>query len=100
MAFNLFVAQAADGNSASFATTASMQTTVATIAAWGNFGAPGSLAVKLSPDNGTTWIDFPTPITFTANGTKQVHIPQGVRIRAELLGAVAPSVNCTVYGAE
>ena len=62
--YNLFVAQTADGNSAPFATTAPMTTTVATIAAWGNFGAPGSLAVKMSPDNGTTWIDFPTPITF------------------------------------
>lgn len=97
--YNLFVSQAADGNSVPFATTANMQTTVATIAVWGTFGA-GTVALKISPNSGVTWLDFPTPLTFTANGTKQVPIPQGALIRAELTGSTAPSLNCTVFGAE
>ena len=99
MALTLFSAQGADGNSATFIATSPRDTTIATIAVWGTFGA-GTVAFKMSPDAGTTWLDFPTPITFTANGTRQVSVPASARIRAELTGSTAPSLNCTVYGAD
>lgn len=99
MAIALFVNQAATANSAQFLAQGRPEYTTATIAAWGNFGA-GTLAVKMSPDAGTTWIDFPTPISLTAAGTRQVFIPQGVFIRGELTGATAAAFFCTVYGAD
>ena len=95
----LFSNQAANANSAGFPTYARPEYTTATIAAWGGFGA-GSLAVKMSPDAGTTWLDFPTPVVITAAGTRQVVIPQGVQIRGELTGATAATLFCTVFGAD
>ena len=99
MAIVLFSNQAATGNSAPFVTQCRPEYTTATIAAWGNFGA-GTLAVKMSPDNGTTWLDFPTPVSITAAGTRQVSIPQGCFIRGELTGAAGASLFCTVYSAD
>ena len=95
----LFSNQAATGNSAGVLTYARPEYTTATICAWGGFGA-GTLAVKMSPDAGTTWLDFPTPVSITAAGTRQVVIPQGVQIRGELTGAAGATLFCTVFGAD
>lgn len=99
MAFTLFSNASATANSAAFLTLCRPEYTTATLAAWGNFGA-GTIALKMSPDNGTTWIDFPTPITMTVAGTKQVSIPQGVLVRGELTGASGAAFFATLYSAD
>lgn len=95
----LFSNQASNANSTGVNVQHSAQNTTATIAAWGGFGA-GTLAVKFSPDAGTTWLDFPTPITFTAAGSKQVVIPTGVQIRGELTGATGATLSAAVFDAD
>jgi hypothetical protein len=99
MALNLHANTVANGNGVELFSTNDSANTTATIAAWGGFGA-GTLAVKMSPDAGTTWLDFPTPITFTVAGTKQVPIPQGVKVRGELTGATGPTLFCSIFGAD
>ena len=98
MALTLFSNATVSANSAGFVTQGRPEYTTATIAVWGGFGA-GTLAVKMSADN-VNWLDFPTPISVTAAGTRQVFIPQGVFIRGELTGAAGASLFCTVYGAD
>jgi hypothetical protein len=99
MAIILFSNATATANSAAFVTQCRPEYTTATIAVWGGFGA-GTLAVKMSPDGGTTWLDFPAPVSMTTAGTRQVSIPQGVFIRGELTGAAGASLFCTVYSAD
>lgn len=95
----LFANQAANANSAGVPTQHRSTNTTCTLAAWGGFGS-GTLALKFSPDGGTTWLDFPTPITLTAAGTKQVFVPTGVYVRGELTGATAATLNAALFDAD
>lgn len=72
-----------------------------TVAAWGTFSG-GTLAMQMSPDNGTTWInidpDGSTTCTFTNNGVGNFQINIDCLVRATLTGATSPSVNVKFGG--
>ena len=95
----LFSNQAANANSAGVNVQHRAGNTLQTIAAIGGFGG-GTAKVTFSPDNGTTWLDFPTPVSLTAAGSKQQYIPTGVQIRGELTGATGPTLTLVVFDAD
>lgn len=77
--------------------TVAPQTIQAVVACWATGFGGGTVTVQFSPDGGTTWLGFPTAITFTANGSANITLPAGVQVRASLAGATGPSgVNCRV----
>lgn len=64
------------------------------VVVWGNFGG-GTVALQMSPDVGTTWINVDdsgdTYVTFTADGTGGFE--EGLcLLRFSLSGATSPSV--------
>jgi hypothetical protein len=95
----LFTNQASNANSTATLVQHRAEYTTATLAAWGGFGG-GTLTLRFSPDNGTTWLDFPTPVTLTAPGSKQQTIPTGVLIRGELTGATGSTLSANLYNAD
>lgn len=96
---NLFTNQAATANSAAVFVQHRATNTTMTLAAWGGFGG-GTLTLRFSPDAGTTWLDFPTAVTLTAAGSRQVFIPTGVAIRGELTGAAGATLSAALFDAD
>jgi hypothetical protein len=99
MALNLHVNTTADGNGTALRTTDGNGGEVATVVCWGGFGT-GTLTLQMSPDNGTTFIDFSPTVTFTAASAKAQVIPQGVVVRGVLTGATGPTLFCSIFGAD
>lgn len=95
----LFSNQATNANSAASFAHHRPSNAAQTLAAWGGFGA-GTLTLRFSPDAGTTWLDFPTPVTLTAAGSRQVIIPTGVAIRGEFTGATGATLSAALFDAD
>jgi hypothetical protein len=72
------------------------------ISIWGsNFGG-GSIAIEVSPDAGTTWINVPyngSPSAFTANANVGIYpLCHGWLLRAVFSGSTNPvNVNADIY---
>ncbi len=90
----LFTAQASNATGTAVKTTHT-QTTLALLSVYGTFGG-GTVTVQYSPDGGTTYVNFPTPVSITAAGSVQITLPAGVTLQATLAGAAGPSINCRV----
>lgn len=67
---------------------------IGSVAAWGTFGG-GTVALQMSPDNGTTWMNVDrtsdTYVTYTAPGNGDFQIGLCL-LRFNLTGATTPSV--------
>ena len=92
----LFAAQAADGQSATFAWDGGR----GTFTAWGTFGS-GTVKLQMSPDGGSTWIDMldvnGNAVSETANGMALFELAAGVKIRADLSGSTSPTINTRIH---
>lgn len=62
-----------------------------TFAVAGTFGS-GTVKLQASLDNGTTWIDVGTDVTFTATGMANFHLPV-CHVRVNLSGATSPNIS-------
>lgn len=77
--------------------TVSPQSVQAVVVCWATSFGAGTVTVTFSPDAGTTWIGFPTAVTFTANGSANITLPPGIQVHAALAGSTAASgVNCRI----
>jgi hypothetical protein len=82
---------AADGQSDSVAWSGGFGTVIVA-GTWGG----GTAKLQASPDNGTTWVDVGTDVTFTANGMGNFQLPPGVLLRLDLSGATNPDLDAWV----
>jgi hypothetical protein len=70
--------------------------TDATVVVWGTMGG-ATVTVQLSPDVGTTWVDFPVPITTTTAKSFQISLPAGIDVRSNITGGAAASISVAIF---
>jgi hypothetical protein len=69
----------------------------AAFAVYGTFGG-STVALQVSPDAGTTWIDVNGTAQTAAGGAGPVSIPTGWRVRASVTGGAGVSVTALLTG--
>lgn len=93
---SLFAAQTANVNGATVRTVNNVPLYSATIAVWGTMGG-ATVIVQFSPDAGTTWIDFATPVTTLTAKSFVVTLPSGCAVRAAITGGTAASISVAIF---
>lgn len=75
----------------------------AAFVAWGTFGG-ATVALEVSPDNGTTWVAVEGARTaatsLTAAGTVVADVPAGLMVRASIAGGTGVSVSAALVSVD